>query len=67
MKETKKRSFTKTITWRVVAILSTLIVISFFSKNIAQNIFITTLLNVNAVILYYIHERIWNLIKWERR
>lgn len=44
-------------------ILSALIIVSSFTKNMSQKIIITILLNINGIILYYIHKRIWNGIE----
>jgi len=67
MNETKKRSITKTITWRIIALSSTFIITYLFLGSFQQSLVVTILLNVTAIILYYIHERVWNLINWERK
>jgi len=66
MDDTKKRSITKTITWRIIAFSSTIIITYLFLGNFKQSLMVTILLNVTAIVLYYIHERIWNLLNWER-
>ena len=66
MNETRKRSITKTITWRIIALSSTFIITYLFLGNFQQSLVITILLNFTAIVLYYIHERIWNLLNWER-
>jgi len=61
MKESKKRSFSKTITWRVIAIINSYVVlVSLLTKDPLINAII---MNVTGVIMYYIHERVWNNIK----
>ena len=67
MNDTRKRSITKTLTWRIIALLSTFIITYLFLGNFKQSLVVTILLNVTAIALYYIHERVWNLIKWERK
>jgi uncharacterized membrane protein len=67
MSESKKRSLIKTITWRIVAIISSFVITYLFLGDILQSVSLTILLNVTAVILYYFHERVWNSVKWGRR
>lgn len=56
MKETKLRSFTKSIIWRVISIIITWIVVGSLSATlIAAGL---------SMIAYYIHERVWNKILW---
>ena len=64
MKETKFRSLTKTIIWRVIATLITWLVIYIFTKEISQSLIITVIAALVSMLAYYIHERIWNNIKW---
>jgi len=61
MKESKKRSFTKTISWRVIAIINSYVVlVSLFTDDPFWNAII---MNVTGAVMYYIHERFWNNIK----
>ena len=67
MKDAVRRSVAKTVTWRVIAILSSLIVTSIFFGSFQQGVPVTIVLNASAMILYYIHERIWNATKWGKK
>ena len=58
-----KKSILKTITWRMISILSNLVVIYLITKSIIQSIFITILANGVSLVLYYIHERVWKNYK----
>jgi uncharacterized membrane protein len=61
MKESKKRSFSKTITWRVIAVINSyIILVSLFTDDPFWNAII---MNVTGAVMYYIHERVWNNIK----
>tara|TARA_B100000902_G_scaffold396900_1_gene459125 strand:+ start:1016 stop:1210 length:195 start_codon:yes stop_codon:yes gene_type:complete len=61
MKESKKRSFSKTITWRVIAVINSyIILVSLFTYDPFWNAII---MNVTGAVMYYIHERVWNNIK----
>jgi uncharacterized membrane protein len=64
--ETNKRSIVKTVTWRITGSTATFLIAYLMTGDlsIAGVIGITQL--ISNTILYYIHERIWNLIKWGR-
>ena len=62
--ETKKRTLFKTISWRVVAILNSFLVLT---VNVTDNNFLNALyMNITGFIVYYFFERIWNKIKYGR-
>lgn len=63
----KKRSIVKGISWRFFATIDTfLISLLFFKKiSIALPLAITEIFS--KLLLYYLHERCWNLIKWGRK
>jgi len=62
--DTKIRSLVKGILWRVIAIIMTLVICYMFTGNISASLGITTVGAITSFIAYYIHERIWNKIKW---
>jgi uncharacterized membrane protein len=64
VKEDKKRSVAKTITYRILIILATAIVTWGMTKRWDLTIGITSVTTVVNTILYYLHERIWNSISW---
>jgi len=60
-KETKTRSVTKTIVWRLIAILNSyLILILMISDKPMHN---ALLMNLTGFIVYYFYERTWDKIK----
>jgi len=62
--ETKKRSLVKTISWRVVAILNSFLVLTF---NVTDNNFLNALyMNITGFFIYYIFDRIWSNINYGR-
>lgn len=64
--ETSTRSLVKTISWRITGSGATFL-ISFFvlgDFSIAGTIAVTQI--IMNTILYYIHERIWNKITWQK-
>jgi uncharacterized membrane protein len=66
MGESKKRSIVKTITFRIIGITITLFITYMFLGNVKQSIWLTITLNVTALLLFYFHERVWNIISWGR-
>jgi uncharacterized membrane protein len=63
-KETKKRSIYKALSWRVVALLNSWIVLALaFTQSSFWNAFV---MNIIGFVLYFIFERVWNNIGWGR-
>jgi hypothetical protein len=62
--ETKKRTLFKTISWRIVAILNSFLVLTF---NVTDNNFMNALyMNITGFFIYYIFDRIWGKINYGR-
>jgi len=62
--ERKRRSMGKAISWRVLATLTTMLIVFTFTKKIELTLIIGSLDVVLKMILYYYHERTWNKIYW---
>lgn len=67
MKEQKKRSIIKTVTYRLLIIIATAIVTWLLTKRVDLTIGITSVTSIVNTILYYLHERIWNDIPWGKK
>lgn len=65
--EDKKRSLTKTISWRILATPYLIIVFYFFTGKPVLATGIAVMDLMANLIEYYIHERIWNKIAWGKR
>jgi uncharacterized membrane protein len=65
MKETRKRSVVKSITWRIICIVVSISTAYVMTGNLDVSVAIGTVYNVITMILYYFHERAWNTSKWE--
>jgi len=63
----KKRSLAKSLTWRVIAIVSTLLIGYAMTGSWAFALSLTLVSNVINFVLYYMHERIWLKVKWGTR
>lgn len=58
------RSVAKALSWRVVGTLDTLVVSYILTGRISLAASIASVDFVTKLILYFFHERIWNVIKW---
>ena len=64
--DSKFRSLVKTISWRLTGSGATFLISLLISNNISIAGTIAVIQLVANTILYYIHERIWNNIEWEK-
>ncbi len=62
MIETKKRTLTKSIIWRLIATLNSFLILCIGLKN---NLNSAIIMNITGFFIYYFYERIWTKIKWE--
>lgn len=58
------RSIAKAFSWRVIGTLDTLIISYILTGKISIAASIASIDFVTKMILYFFHERLWNLIKW---
>ena len=64
--EHPKRSLLKSLTWRVIAFLVTTIAVYIYSRDIKESLVIGISANAIKILLYYVHERIWNRVRFGR-
>ena len=64
MHEKPYRSVVKTISWRTVGTLDTIIVSYFVTGNLVMAASIRSIEVITTMILYYFHERAWNRLKF---
>lgn len=64
--ETHVRSVMKAISWRIVATLTTILLVLAFTRNIVISGSVGFLELVLKTIIYYLHERLWNLLNFGR-
>jgi len=65
--ETKRRSLVKAISWRVFATATTTIIVYFLFKRIDLAIVAGIIESISKIIIYFIHERIWEKINFGRK
>ena len=66
MHEKPYRSVVKTISWRTVGTLDTMIIAYFITGNLVMAASIGSIEVVTKMILYYYHERVWNKLSFGR-
>jgi uncharacterized membrane protein len=64
MKETKRRSIVKSVVWRVICVVVSIIVSFLLTAKWDLSVAIGSIYNVITMILYYFHERAWNRVNW---
>ena len=64
MKETYLRSLTKAISWRLFATITTMTIVLIFTGRIGLMVGVGLTDVIFRLILYYLHERIWNKIRF---
>ena len=62
----KKRTITKTLTWRVTASLTTFVIAWILTGDVLIGASIGSIEAIAKIFLYYFHERIWNNINWAK-
>jgi uncharacterized membrane protein len=60
----KKRSLAKSLTWRVIAVVSTFIIGYAMTGSLSFAASLTVVSNVINFVLYYLHERVWLQVGW---
>ncbi|MBE9488818.1 MAG: DUF2061 domain-containing protein [Bacteroidetes bacterium] len=63
-KEKLKRSLVKTISWRIIGTLDTVLISWLITGTLALAFSIGAVELITKMVLYFFHERAWNNIKW---
>jgi len=58
-KKSRIRHIAKTITWRIIASLTTFILAYVFTQDITKSLWLMGTEIVLKLLLYYYHERVW--------
>lgn len=64
MSDTPKRSLVKTVSWRITGSGATFGISYLISGNFVVAGTIASIQLISNTILYFVHERVWNRIKW---
>lgn len=60
------RSLAKTVSWRIVATSTTILLVFLFTGNFVISASVGSLELLSKIIIYYVHERIWNMSNFGR-
>ncbi|HEY8399728.1 MAG TPA: DUF2061 domain-containing protein [Cytophagaceae bacterium] len=66
MEDSHARSLCKGISWRITGTLDTIFVAFFITGHIGNAVTIGVTEVITKILLYYGHERLWNIIRWGR-
>ncbi|DAB38222.1 MAG: hypothetical protein A2023_05415 [Sulfuricurvum sp. GWF2_44_89] len=66
MGEKHYRSVVKTISWRTVGTIDTMVISYFITGNLVMAVSIGSIEVMTKMILYYFHERAWNATDFGR-
>jgi len=66
MRETRLRSLTKAIIWRLLGIILLYIISYLLTKSVEEATAITIAFNGMRVVMYYAYERLWDRVDWGR-
>ncbi len=58
------RSIAKALSWRIVGTLDTLLISYLLTGKIALAASIASVDFLTKMVLYFFHERLWNMVKW---
>lgn len=58
--EKHSRTIAKSITWRIVAFISSVLVLYLIIGDLEVSIYHSVIIHAVKTVLYYIHERLWN-------
>lgn len=64
--ESPKRSIAKSISWRVVGTMDTILISWLVTGTLTLALSIGMIELITKMALYFFHERVWNRIKWGR-
>ncbi len=64
MRETRIRSFAKVLSWRVIGTIDTMVIAFFLTWSVTISLGIGGIEVFTKIILYYFHERLWNVVSW---
>ena len=67
MQDLPRRSFAKSLSWRVVATATTVLVAYLLTGSWGEAGGIALVVAVISTLMYYLHERVWDRVAWGRR
>jgi len=65
--ESRKRSLVKAVSYRIWVTAVAFMIAYWATESIEKSIEVIVLYLMGSMVIYYIHERIWDKIKWGRK
>ena len=65
--ETAQRTLLKTTTWQVIGIATMMIIAYPHTESLLDALTLSLTSSTSGLILFMVHERIWNAVRWGRR
>lgn len=62
--ETNKRSFVKTVTYRVLIVITNAVIVFLITHRYDVTAWVVIVTNIANTLLYFFHERFWSGINW---
>ena len=63
-KDSKIRSITKIVTWRIITVATVFLCGILFNMTTSESTSYTVLFNIAIILVQYVHERVWNNFTW---
>jgi len=67
MNEEWKRSVCKTLSWRIIATCTTIFLVYIFTSQIVVSLGFGLIEMILKIVIYFLHERVWNRIEFGKR
>jgi len=67
LKDTFKRSIVKSVGYRLIIIILDFTTVYIFTHKIEMAVGFMLISNIYTTIVYFLHERIWDKIKWGKK
>ncbi|NQT90003.1 MAG: DUF2061 domain-containing protein [Candidatus Omnitrophica bacterium] len=64
--EQHKRTLVKTVSWRIIALFTTVVVVYIYSGDVKESLVVGGVANALKMLFYYAHERVWNRLDFGR-
>ena len=65
--EHSSRTLVKAVTWQLIGFVVMSIVNYYYIGSLRSGIGLSALLTMIGLVIYYLHERLWEKISWGRR
>ena len=66
MSDTRSRSLVKALTWRLLASLTTVVIVLLLSGELELALTVGGVEAIAKLIVFYGHERAWSFVRWGR-